>query len=232
MPTLEEVKRQPRLFPAAHLAHLGSRTVRPPDGWRGSNRLLPKGSSAIGRNHGMSGRRSGTRSVAGWVGALTAAALLLAGCGSTSPTARSTVTPSGSDAASSAGAQVSTTSGSLGVVLVDGQGRTLYVFDADPKGTSGCYDSCATAWPPLATTADPTAAGEAVAKELSTSTRTDGITQVLYGGRPLYTYAQDGAPGQTTGQGLNQQGGTWWVAGIDGAPIKTSAAASATAGSG
>jgi len=178
----------------------------------------------------MSGGRSSARSVAGWIGALTAAAILLAGCGSTSPTARSTPTPSGSNAAASA-AQVSTTSGSLGVFLVDGQNRTLYAFDADPEGTSGCYDTCATAWPPLATTGDPTAAGDASDKELSTSTRTDGITQVLYGGHPLYTFAQDAAPGLTTGQGLVQQGGTWWVVGVDGTPIKTSVAASATASS-
>ncbi len=177
----------------------------------------------------MSGRRSTTRSVAGRVGALTVTALLLAGCGSTSPTARSTVTPSGSNAAASTAAEVSTTSGSLGVFLVDGKGRTLYAFDADPEGTSGCYDSCATAWPPLATNGEPSTAGEAVAKEVSTSTRTDGITQVLYGGHPLYTYAQDAAPGQTTGQGLNQQGGMWWVVGVDGTPIKTSASASASA---
>src|SRR6185436_8242869 len=104
-------------------------------------------------------------------------------------------------------AQVSTTSGSLGVFLVDGQGRTLYVLDGEPEGTSGCYDACAAAWPPLATTGDPIAAGDAVAKELSTSTRTDGITQVLYSGHALYTYAQDGSPGQTSGQGLTQQGG-------------------------
>lgn len=175
----------------------------------------------------MSGRRSGTRSVAERVGALTAAAFLIVACGSTSPTARSTATPSGSDAAASAGAQVGTASGSLGVFLVDGQGKTLYAFDADPEGSSGCYDTCATVWPPLATTGDPTAAGDAVAKELSTSTRTDGITQVLYGGHPLYTYAQEGA-GQTTGQGLTQQGGTWWVVGIDGTPIEGSAAPSAT----
>jgi predicted lipoprotein with Yx(FWY)xxD motif len=137
------------------------------------------------------------------------------------------VTPTGSATA----AQVSTTSGSLGVFLVDGKGQTLYVLEGEPAGTSGCYDACATAWPPLATTGDPTAAGDAVAKELSTSTRTDGVTQVLYDGHPLYTYAQDGAPGQTTGQGLTQQGGMWWVAGIDGTPIKNSDAASATSSS-
>jgi len=169
----------------------------------------------------MSGRRSWTLSVAGWVGALAAAALFLAACGSTSPTQRSTTLPSGSPPAT----EVSTATGSLGVYLVDGQGRTLYLLDGEPEGTSGCYDACAAAWPPLATTGDPTAAGDAVAKELSTSTRTDGITQVLYGGHALYTFAQDAAPGQTSGQGLTQQGGTWWVVGIDGNPIKNSAAA-------
>jgi len=172
----------------------------------------------------MSGRRSSTRSVAGWVGAL-AAVVLLAGCGSTSPTARSTPTPTGSNAAASA-AEVSTTSGTLGVFLVDGQNRTLYAFDADPQGSSGCYDACATAWPPLTTSGGPTAAGEASAKKLSTATRTDGLTQVLYGGHPLYTFSEDSAPGQTTGQGLTQQGGMWWVVGVDGTPIKTPVATS------
>ncbi len=177
----------------------------------------------------MFGRRSGLRSVAGLVGAMTVAALLVTGCGSTSPTARSTPTPSGSDAAASASTQVSTTSDSLGVFLVDGRGRTLYMFDADPEGTSECYDTCATAWPPLATTGAPTAAGDVDQKELSTSTRSDGITQVRYYGHPLYTYAQDAMPGQTTGQGLTQQGGMWWVVGVDGTPIKTPASASASA---
>ena len=172
-------------------------------------------------------RRRGLRAVAQWVSVFTAAALLVAGCGSTSPTARSTPTTSGSD-----GAQVSSSSGSLGTFLVDDQGRTLYMFNADPEGTSGCYDACATAWPPLATAGVPTAAGDVDLKELSTLKRTDGITQVLYAGHPLYTYSGDAAPGQTNGQGLTQQGGMWWVVGVDGSPIQTSTTASATATSG
>jgi len=178
----------------------------------------------------MPGRRSGTPSIVGWVGALAAVLVLVAGCGSTSPTARSTPTPSGSGAAVAA-AEVSTATGSLGVLLVDGAGRTLYAFDADPEGTSGCYDECATAWPPLTTTGDPTATGDAEESKLSTATRTDGTTQVLYGGHALYTYAQDTAPGQTTGQGLTQQGGMWWVMGVDGSPIKSQVASSSTASS-
>lgn len=176
----------------------------------------------------MSGSRSTSRSAAGWVGALAVVAVLLAGCGSTSPTARSTPTPS----VSVADAQVGSTNGSLGVFLVDGAGRTLYVLDGEPAGTSGCYDDCAATWPPLATGGDPTAAGDVVAKDLSTSTRTDGITQVMYGGRALYTYAQDGGPGQTAGQGLPGPRGTWWVVGIDAEPIKNPPSASATASSG
>lgn len=175
----------------------------------------------------MSGRRSRVQPIVGRVGALAIAAFLLAGCGSTSPTARSTVTPSGAPPA----AQVNTSTGSLGVFLVNSQGQTLYMTDADPEGTSGCYDECATAWPPLATTGDPIASGAVIAKDLSTSTRTDAITQVVYGGHPLYTYSLDTAPGQTTGQGLVQQGGTWWVVGTDGAPIKNVPGASATASS-
>lgn len=172
----------------------------------------------------MTGSRSRSRSVTRWVGALAAVAVLLAGCGSTSPTARSTPTSSGSVPA----AQVGTTSGSLGVFLVDGAGHTLYVQDGEPEGSAGCYDTCAASWPPLATSGDPTAAGDVVAKDLSTTTRTDGITQVMYGGRALYTYTQDSGPGQTTGQGLPGQRGTWWVVGIDAEPIKSSPSASAT----
>ncbi len=175
----------------------------------------------------MFGTRSGQRAVAGRFGVIVIAALLVAGCGSTSPTARSTPTTSGAD-----GAQVSSSSGSLGTFLVDDQGRTLYMFNADPEGTSGCYDACATAWPPLATAGAPTAAGDADLKELTTLTRTDGITQVLYAGHPLYTYSEDAAPGETNGQGLTQQGGMWWVVGVDGSPIQTSTTASATATSG
>lgn len=175
----------------------------------------------------MSGRRSRPRSATGWAGVLIALAVILAGCGSTSPTARSTPTPSGSATA----AQVSTTSGSLGVFLVDGAGRTLYVLDGEPAGSSGCYDTCATTWPPLATSGDPTAAGGVIAKDLSTLTRTDGSTQVMYGGRALYTYAQDSGPGQTAGQGLPGNGGTWWVVGIDAEPMTTPSASATTSSS-
>jgi predicted lipoprotein with Yx(FWY)xxD motif len=117
-------------------------------------------------------------------------------------------------------ATVGTTSGALGVYLVDGDGKTLYMFDPDAAapGTSTCYNDCAKAWPPLLTSGAATTTGTAAADKLTTITRTDGSTQVVYGGYPLYYYAKDTAAGQTTGQAV---GGKWWVVGADGVPIKT-----------
>ena len=131
----------------------------------------------------------------------------------------------GSTAASSStaggAAAVATTNGALGVYLVDGQGRTLYMFDADTEeGKSACYGGCATAWPPLTTTGAPTASGSAAGGKLKTITRTDGSKQVVYGEYPLYYFDKDTAAGQTDGQAV---GGTWWVVGSDGEPIKTAA---------
>lgn len=171
---------------------------------------------------------------AGAVCALAAGAIILAAC-SSSPTARSSETTtagvSGSSSGTAGAAEVTTTSGPLGDFLVDGAGRTLYLFDADPEGTSGCYDQCAAAWPPLATNGDPTAGTGVTAKQLSTSTRTDGLVQVLYNGHPLYTYGQDTAPGQTNGQGSDQFGGMWFVVSAGGTAITPTSTASSAGSS-
>jgi predicted lipoprotein with Yx(FWY)xxD motif len=95
---------------------------------------------------------------------------------------------------------------------------TLYMYDPDTGGAPTCYDACAAAWPPLVTTGAPTAAGQAKSVLLKTAPRTDGTTQVVYGGWPLYYWAKDTNPGDVTGQGV---GGKWWVIGPDGQPIKT-----------
>lgn len=102
----------------------------------------------------------------------------------------------------------------LGEVLVDGDGMTLYVFDADDVDTSTCTGDCLQAWP--AVVATEASAGDGVTGELATFTRDDGDDQVSIGGRPLYRYAQDSAPGDTTGQGV---GDAWWVVAPDGTAI-------------
>ena len=96
----------------------------------------------------------------------------------------------------------------LGEFLVDAEGMTLYLFTNDTDNTSTCYDDCASAWPPLLTGGEPTVGEGLDAALVGTTERTDGTTQVTYGGWPLYTWVQDEAPGDTTGQDV---GGVWYV---------------------
>src|SRR5207244_7640337 len=96
---------------------------------------------------------------------------------------------------------------SLGDILVGPSGMTLYLFTKDNASKSNCYDSCAAACPPLLTDSDPTGP-EAIAAGLGTASRTDGSMQVTYNGMPLYYWAKDQTPGETTGQNV---GDVWFV---------------------
>jgi predicted lipoprotein with Yx(FWY)xxD motif len=101
--------------------------------------------------------------------------------------------------------------GDLGAVLVDSQGLTLYDFHKDKGGESSCYGACAAAWPPLLTGGDPQAQGPADRSMLGTTKRKDGSVQVTYNGWPLYTYAGDKAPGEATGNDIDQFGAEWYA---------------------
>lgn len=104
---------------------------------------------------------------------------------------------------------VVTESATLGSILTDGDGLTLYVFGRDTPGTSNCYDACAGNWPPVTVGAGETPAGGAgVTGALAVTDRTTGERQVTYNGMPLYYFANDAAPGDTTGQGV---GDVWYV---------------------
>ena len=133
------------------------------------------------------------------------------GAGSSPSSAPAT---SGSTAATAV--TVTTAGSSLGTILVDGAGRTLYLFTKDSPGTSTCTGGCLALWPPLLGTA--TAGTGVDASLLGTLTRPDGKTQVSYKGMPLYYWARDTAPGQTNGQGVQ---GVWWVVSPQGTPITT-----------
>ena len=106
-----------------------------------------------------------------------------------------------------AGATVSVADSSLGPILVDGDGMTLYMFAPDNAGPSTCTDQCLEAWPALA---GPATAGEGVdASLLGTAPRPeDGSEQATCDGWPLYTFVQDAAPGDVNGQGAND---VWYV---------------------
>ena len=98
-------------------------------------------------------------------------------------------------------------------ILVDGRGRTLYVFAPDHKDKSVCYGTCAVFWPPVIVphgTAVPTAL-PGLKGSFGVSVRTDGKRQLTYDGAPLYTFVKDKQPGALTGQGLDVVGGYWWV---------------------
>jgi len=139
---------------------------------------------------------------------LVAVAVVMAACGSSSNDTSS----SGAAAKPSApAASVSLASTKLGKILVDGQGKTLYLFEKDKSTSSTCDGACAGAWPPLTTSGKPSAGTGVIASKLGTTKRNDGTTEVTYNGHPLYTYAGDGAPGQTSGQGLDDYGAEWYV---------------------
>ena len=109
------------------------------------------------------------------------------------------------------GARVHIANSPLGRILVDSKGITLYDFVQDKGTTSVCYGACAALWPPLLTHGKPVAGPGVRASLLGTTKRKDGKLEVTYGGHPLYYIVTDRKPGQTTGQGVNQFGGPWWV---------------------
>jgi predicted lipoprotein with Yx(FWY)xxD motif len=161
-----------------------------------------------------------------------AGALVLAACGGSSTSSSSgsgstpsygAAKPSTSNAPNGSGAAsvVSTKTSSLGTFLVDSNGRALYLWDADRGSKSACSGACAQAWPPLTTTATPKASGAVKASLLGTTTRADGTREVTYAGHPLYTFAGDSAPGQTSGQGSDGFGAPWWVVSPAGQAIQS-----------
>jgi predicted lipoprotein with Yx(FWY)xxD motif len=111
----------------------------------------------------------------------------------------------------SRGATVKIARTPLGRILVDSKGITLYDFPKDKGTASSCYGACAALWPPLTTKGKPIAGRGVRASLLGTTKRKDGKLEVTYNGHPLYYFVSDRKPGQTTGQGVNQFGGPWWV---------------------
>jgi predicted lipoprotein with Yx(FWY)xxD motif len=110
-------------------------------------------------------------------------------------------------------------SGPLGRYLVDGHGRSLYLFEKDRGGRSSCYGNCASVWPPLIANGRVAHGPGVSAGKLSSVARRGGGREVTYGGHPLYYYAGDARPGQTSGEGLNQFGAKWYVLAASGHKI-------------
>lgn len=147
---------------------------------------------------------------------------VLAGCGGGGSGSYSTPAPA-SPAPSSApmttpaspALNVQMAESPLGTILVDGRGMTLYMFTRDSANTSACQGQCLVNWPPLL--GEPTQGNGVDAAKLGSFTRTDGRVQATYNNWPLYYWAGDTKPGDTTGQGVQ---GVWFVLDRNGEPIK------------
>jgi predicted lipoprotein with Yx(FWY)xxD motif len=154
--------------------------------------------------------------------ALTGAALLVAAAyGGTSSTARAP-----------GGALIALKKTSLGSVLVDARGRTLYLFDKDHNGRSACDTACVTYWPPVISAGKPRAATGVHKSMLGVTKRQDGRRQVTYAGHPLYRFVGDKRPGQTKGEGLTNFGAEWYVVAATGRTIEPNKASGGGYGSG
>lgn len=177
-------------------------------------------------------RRSRIQAIAGLSAVF--AAVAVAGCGGGSsgqksaPTSSAAPTgggatsaaPTGGGGGASGGTIKAANVGQLGQILVDGQSRTVYLFQKDSGTTSSCSGSCAAVWPPVTTSGKPQPGSGADAAKLGTTKRSDGTSEVTYGGHPLYYYAPDGtSSGSAKGQGLNQFGAKWYVLSPSGTPV-------------
>ncbi|WP_151081704.1 hypothetical protein [Nocardioides cynanchi] len=165
--------------------------------------------------------------------AVAAASLLtLSACGSSSNS--TTASPpaggagNGSPAGSASGLHVASTS--LGKVLVDAKGDTVYMLTADSAGTSTCSSACLTYWPPVV----PGAAASTVTGKVASTTTTTGGKIATVAGWPLYTFVQDQKPGDVTGEGISNFGGVWYAVSPSGHPVKAAggSSSSSTSGSG
>jgi predicted lipoprotein with Yx(FWY)xxD motif len=153
----------------------------------------------------------------------TLAALALAGC--SAPTVAETPAPESTEITETPSASATPTpdpdlivgSTSLGDIVVDAAGRTVYYYDADTAGSgvSACSGECLGAWPPVhASSADPQVDG--ITGQVGVITGNDGLPQLTLNGMPLYYYVTDAAPGDVTGQGSHA---VWWVVAPDGSKI-------------
>jgi predicted lipoprotein with Yx(FWY)xxD motif len=138
------------------------------------------------------------------LGALPLVALALAGCGGSASHALPT-TSNGRPAS------VGVANTGLGDVLVNRQGRTLYLFGRDSGTMSACTGACTVNWPPLRVRGTPLVGSGAKPSDVGTTPRANGISQLTYNGHPLYTFVNDKKPGDTNGEGINAFGGSWFA---------------------
>jgi predicted lipoprotein with Yx(FWY)xxD motif len=167
--------------------------------------------------------------------ALAAVGVLAAGCGGNGSGGMGGYGSSGTTPASggaSSVATVSATSTSLGTILVDGSGRTLYLFEKDQPNQSACAGACAATWPVDQSSGAPKAGSGVTASMLGTIKRSDNTTQVTYNKHPLYYFHGDSGAGQQNGQGVDAFGAKWFVVNPAGGAVSSGTTANGSGSSG
>lgn len=164
-------------------------------------------------------RRGARRRAPLVVASLLAVGLTAAACGSNaaSPSTSSTGAPAASGGGGSTTAVDTATMSSLGTILVTSKGFTLYRLNKDSTNHSVCTGACAQTWPPLLVSGGGSPMAGSGVSGLGTIMTPAG-DQVTYHGMPLYTFAEDTSPGQTRGQDVTDQWGTWFVVPTKAAP--------------
>ena len=161
----------------------------------------------------------------------------LAACGSSGSSGGSAASAASSGGPTSAAtraasskATLSVVTTSLGSVVAGPDGRTVYMFAKDTKGSgkSSCSGPCLAAWPPVTATGTPKTPG--ITGTVGTITTADGKKQVTLGGWPLYYFAGDSSAGDVSGQGVNGFGGLWWALSANGKEVTKSAGHTSTGG--
>jgi predicted lipoprotein with Yx(FWY)xxD motif len=142
---------------------------------------------------------------------LTALAVAACGGGGGAATAAAPPAPPKTTTTPTKTATVRVANSSLGRILVDSTGHTLYLFKADSRTTSACTGACAAAWPVLRSSGTPMAGTGVDGSLLATIKRPDGARQVTYNGHPLYLFVKDHKPGDVNGQGLTAFGAAWFA---------------------
>lgn len=158
---------------------------------------------------------------------LLALGVIAAACGSNSssppPPTGGTGSSTGTGSAATTGALVDAKSvSSLGTILVNSQGMTLYRLSTDSKNKSVCTGGCPGVWPPLLATGSGMPVGGPGVSGLG-EIKVSAGEQVTFNGEPLYTFTGDTAPGQTHGQNVKDQWGTWFVVTTGGSSTSTTA---------
>ncbi|HEX3931013.1 MAG TPA: hypothetical protein VHW64_09925 [Nocardioides sp.] len=147
-----------------------------------------------------------TAKVTGLSALLAGAAVVLSACGgAASGTTAGSAGAAGGPAAPAHGAGLHVATTSLGKVLVDAQGRTVYLLTADGRSVSTCGSDCLSFWPAVA-------AGHSKLGVPVATTRTPaGTSTATVAGQPVYTFVNDHAAGDVNGEGVKEFGGTWYA---------------------